>query len=161
MPIVIATASFPDRFQHPSIMRKPLQPLFCALVLLLMVACFWSVDVFAQSVGATPEGTKFHSDGCSWFPDGDYADCCVEHDRSYFFGGTARQRSHADALLYRCVASKGRFEKRIIAPMMWVGVRVGGMGWLPTPFRWGYGKKYGVRDSGRASDSATRPEGRK
>jgi hypothetical protein len=24
---------------------------------------------------------------------------------------------------------------------MWLGVRIGGVSWLPTPFRWGFGQK--------------------
>lgn len=36
--------------------------------------------------GEAPKDLKyFVSDGCSMFPDGDYRDCCVEHDKAYFF----------------------------------------------------------------------------
>lgn len=81
----------------------------------------------------------FRSDDCSLFPDCDYADCCREHDRAYFFGGSRKARRQADARLFRCVGAKRGWHHRIIAPVMWLGVRLGGVSWLPTPFRWGFG----------------------
>src|SRR5688572_529738 len=82
---------------------------------------------------------EFKSDGCSWFPDGNYRDCCVEHDKAYFFGGSLKERSIADKQLFRCVKEKkGKFR----AGMMWIGVRVGAVHFLPTPFRWGFGNKW-------------------
>lgn len=83
----------------------------------------------------------FKSDGCSLFPDGKYRDCCVQHDKVYYFGGSCKQRLQADNQLFKCVASKkGWYHKVFIAPVMWLGVRIGGVSFLPTPFRWGFGK---------------------
>ena len=86
----------------------------------------------------------FTTDGCSLFPDsaGDacWADCCVEHDRAYWRGGTAAQRKRADAALRECVARTGRTR---LAGLMHGGVRIGGMPLWPTWFRWGYGWGYG------------------
>lgn len=81
----------------------------------------------------------FVSDGCSLFPDCDYGDCCEEHDKTYYFGGTSKERLRADKTLYKCVRTKKGFHHKIIAPLMFVGVRLGGVSWLPTPFRWGFG----------------------
>lgn len=82
---------------------------------------------------------EFKSDGCSWFPDGDYRNCCVEHDKDYFFGGSLKERKNADNRLYSCVKERrGKF----FAGMMWIGVRVGAVSFLPTPFRWGFGNKW-------------------
>lgn len=87
----------------------------------------------------------FASDGCSAFPDGTAAhqrlwlECCVEHDRAYWQGGTYRQRQRADERLRQCVAAVGEPE---IARLMLAGVRVGGTPYLPTTFRWGYGWPY-------------------
>ena len=89
----------------------------------------------AETVPAT-----FKSDGCSLFPDGKYLDCCVEHDKSYYNGGSWTQRWRADKKLFKCVARKKGFKHKIIAPVMWLGVRVGGVHWLPTSFRWGFGR---------------------
>jgi len=82
----------------------------------------------------------FKSDKCSLFPDCDYGDCCVEHDKKYYFGGSFKERRRADITLYKCVRRKKGFHHKIIAPLMYVGVRIGGVSWLPTPFRWGFGK---------------------
>ena len=84
----------------------------------------------------------FKSDGCSWFPDGDYRNCCVEHDKLYYFGGTKGERRASDQQLRDCVSAKGH---RFLAPIMYLGVRIGAGAWLPTPFRWGFGNKYGPK----------------
>ncbi|WP_072908803.1 hypothetical protein [Malonomonas rubra] len=84
----------------------------------------------------------FTSDGCSSFPDGTIAqqnlwlECCVEHDKAYWAGGTEEQREIADEKLKKCVTKVGQPE---IAKLMLAGVRVGGTPHLPTSFRWGYG----------------------
>ena len=78
----------------------------------------------------------FKSDGCSSFPDGDYVDCCVAHDVDYYFGGTEAERKSSDKRLYKCVRKKGH---KYLSVMMYIGVRIGAVRWLPTPFRWGFG----------------------
>ncbi|NNE98765.1 MAG: hypothetical protein HKN25_07065 [Pyrinomonadaceae bacterium] len=82
----------------------------------------------------------FKSDKCTLFPDGNYADCCVAHDKDYFKGGTGKERAASDKRLYRCVKKKKGWQNKLLAPMMWLGVRVFGTAHLPTPFRWGFGK---------------------
>jgi hypothetical protein len=77
----------------------------------------------------------FRTDGCSaWLDDG-WVDCCVTHDMAYWCGGSAAERTAADRALERCVAASGAH----VGPLMYAGVRVGAMGWLPFPWRWGYG----------------------
>ena len=85
----------------------------------------------------------FTTDGCSgglWRlltgRESPWRDCCVAHDRAYWQGGTWRQRLAADRALRRCVTANGH---PWIAWAMWLGVRVGGTRWLPTPWRWGFG----------------------
>lgn len=96
------------------------------------------IKVFAQSTNGPvqpPAGHKF--DGCSMFPDGDYGECCEAHDRDYFIGGTSAERKASDKRLRDCVRAKGH---KYIAPLMYLGVRIGGVSWLPTPFKWGFGQ---------------------
>lgn len=105
----------------------------------------FSLGAFAQNNSGKKDKTQtmpadFKSDKCSLFPDCDYGDCCVEHDKKYYFGGSFKQRRQADIALYKCVRAKKGFHHKIIAPLMYVGVRIGGVSWLPTPFRWGFGK---------------------
>lgn len=91
-----------------------------------------------MSAGASkPQPPKpFATDGCSMFPDGDYGGCCVEHDRIYWYGGSAAERKAADLTLKHCVAAKGH---PWLAPLMYLGVRIGGHHLWPTPWRWGFG----------------------
>ncbi len=74
------------------------------------------------------EIAPFTSDGCSAFPDGTidqnqlWLNCCTEHDRTYWMGGTREDRTIADQVLKDCVASVGHPH---IAELMLAGVRVG------------------------------------
>jgi len=116
---------------------------FCGLFLVFILVMF-SIDTFAQARDV-PEipgiPADFQGDGCTHFPDGDYADCCFEHDKAYYVGGSWKMRWRADKKLYQCVAAKRGFKHKLIAPIMWAGVRVFGVPFLPTQFRWGFGRK--------------------
>lgn len=79
---------------------------------------------------------SFRSDGCTMFPDGPWRACCVEHDRAYWLGGTRKHRKRADIKLMCCVAQQGH---PFIGTLMYIGVRLCGWGFWPTPWRWGYG----------------------
>lgn len=112
------------------------------LTLFLSAIFIFALDVAAQEkpfVLTVP--ADFKSDGCSMFPDGAYRNCCVEHDLVYYAGGNWKQRWRADKKLFKCVAAKRGFKHKIIAPVMWLGVRAFGVSWLPTSFRWGFGRK--------------------
>lgn len=63
-------------------------------------------------------------------------DLCIEHDRAYWRGGTVEQRREADRALMAGVVSNGH---PVWAVLMWASVRIGGVPWLPLPWRWGYG----------------------
>ncbi|MFK8053475.1 MAG: hypothetical protein AB8F65_10930 [Woeseiaceae bacterium] len=88
----------------------------------------------------------FTSDGCSLFPDGspiseqDWCQCCFEHDIAYWKGGTQEDRKAADIALRECVAD--RTDNRVLASMMYEGVRVGGSPYFYNWYRWGYGWPY-------------------
>ena len=114
----------------------------CAMkrILTPLVVLALIVSTSAQIKQAPEFPSGFKSDGCSMFPDGNYRDCCVEHDRAYFAGGPLKQRRAADKELFRCVRAKGN--GKFLASLIYVGVRVGGVSFLPTPFRWGFGHKF-------------------
>lgn len=88
---------------------------------------------------AGPPTVPFRFDGCSWWLDCDYRDCCQAHDYAYWCGGSAEARAQADEVLRACVAKK---HGRAYARMMWLGVRAGGHPIVPLYFRWGYGHPY-------------------
>lgn len=62
--------------------------------------------------------------------------CCEDHDYYYREGGGYFWRKVADKNLRRCVADRGF---PTIAKLMYYAVRVGGLPFLPTPWRWGFG----------------------
>lgn len=78
-------------------------------------------------------------DGCTLAPDLDYIDCCNKHDQLYWQGGTQQQRHEADRELRQCIAEHGH---HMLASYYYLGVRVGGAPWWPTPWRWGFGWPY-------------------
>lgn len=107
-------------------------------VLLVLLA---AITLSACSA-TTGQLSDFKTDGCSLFPDGTlmernkWHDCCVVHDVAYWQGGTSQQRKQADLKLEQCVAATG---EPVIAKFMLLGVRLGGVPWLPTWYRWGFG----------------------
>lgn len=111
---------------------------------LLLSACALAP---AQQVEPSAQITlaDFTTDGCSMFPDGTSAQpklwcqCCVEHDKAYWAGGTESKRREADLVLKECVRALGQSKT---AAIIWAGVRIGGSPYLPTPFRWSYGWPY-------------------
>jgi len=123
------------------------------LAQLSVLSLAFAVPSFAESTSA--QSLKpFESDGCSSFPDGTFHnqslwyECCKAHDYAYWRGGTYDERLQADEDLRVCVAEQGQPE---IAFIMLMGVRVGGVPWIPTEFRWGYGWSY-PKGYGRLSE---------
>lgn len=77
----------------------------------------------------------FTTDGCSLVPDGDWAECCIVHDIPYWCGGSEVDRKAADNFLEQCVNKKAA----ALGNLYYAGVALGGVPWLPTAWRWGYG----------------------
>lgn len=62
-----------------------------------------------------------------------FRECCIEHDRAYWYGGTKSERKTADDTLRDCVKGHGH---TILAWIMWIVVRIMGSPRSPLPFRW-------------------------
>lgn len=120
--------------------REVAKPVFGVLFALMLVLGIHGV-ARGQSVERELPA-DFKSDKCSLFFDGNWGHCCVEHDKTYFFGGTKAERKAADRKLYECIKATGGCGKKAIAGMMYVGVRIGGVGFLKLPFSWGFGKRW-------------------
>ncbi|MCC2959744.1 hypothetical protein LK540_04775 [Massilia sp. IC2-278] len=96
---------------------------------------------------SAPVPAPFTTDGCSLFPDrapagqADWCGCCVAHDLAYWRGGSAAERLESDRVFRQCVRAASR--SPALAGTMYGAVRAGGVPWLPSPFRWGYGWDYG------------------
>jgi hypothetical protein len=82
----------------------------------------------------------FRVDGCTLFPDGNWGECCKDHDIDYWCGGSYLDRLRTDARLGRCVACQGPpVIGQLLGVFLPLGAQVGGLSVLPTWFRWGYG----------------------
>lgn len=86
---------------------------------------------------------SFSSDGCSAYPDGlphteeyEWLHCCMTHDMAYWAGGTHEEKVKADAQLGQCVAEASTVSH---GRMMEMGVIIGGVPYISTSWRWGYG----------------------
>lgn len=75
-----------------------------------------------------------------------FEQCCHEHDIEYHYGAgpgstpeeNYRERLDADNQLFSCVRHHkggGLFW----ASLLWLGVRIGGGAYWPTPYHWGFG----------------------
>ena len=92
-----------------------------------------------QKRGAHQPPLSFRYDGCTLWPNGDWASCCAVHDATYWCGGSAQDRVRADATLKNCVNKKTPFWGSV----MYYGTRIGGIPWIPWQARWGFGWKFG------------------
>ena len=99
---------------------------------------------------------KRHSDGCSGGMSATYAElkllhpkygktlpwhqCCVVHDRAYYYGGAKKEKEVADEALKTCVSDIVGSE--YLGLIMKDAVMVGGKPYFPTSYRWGYGEDF-------------------
>jgi len=83
----------------------------------------------------------FKTDGCSASPDFNFRQCCVEHDKAYWRGGTCAERRAADQALKRCIADN---DHGSLSSIYYASVRAFGSPLWPTPWRWGFGWPYGM-----------------
>lgn len=128
-------------------------------------------DLFETIEGIPEFYPEKHSDGCSGGMSAAYAElpdwvheqfgeelpwrqCCVEHDRAYYYGGSREQKLAADEKLKACVIDTlgGDLGAILLGSAMRIAVHIGGQPYFATPYRWGYGADFrGTEDlpSGR------------
>ena len=63
--------------------------------------------------------------GCTGWPEGNWHDCCVQHDLDYEAGGNIWAKIKCDHKLGRCVAGKCSM---LLGLLMFVGVLILGLG---------------------------------
>lgn len=95
-----------------------------------------------EAAKAPPPEHPFTTDGCSVWPDRAWGSCCIEHDVSYWCGGTTGQRKQADEDLRSCVRE---LQHPFNAQTMYLGVRFWAHRLWPFPWRWGYGHDWPFR----------------
>jgi hypothetical protein len=112
--------------------------------LILMLIFFFAASTYSQTASSESGGqtiaspakesvaaaSNFQSDGCTMWFNGEYEGCCQEHDLAYFKSTGWRTRLKADNQLFKCVAKMG-FGYSLVAPVMWLGVRIFGSPLFP------------------------------
>ncbi len=111
------------------------------------MALFFMISFLFFGGCKEPQAIKdFTSDGCSLFPnrsiilEKDWCDCCFEHDKVYWMGGTEQERLDADIIFRDCILEKTADKN--LSEFMYKGVRFGGSPYFFTWYRWGYGWPY-------------------
>jgi len=100
------------------------------------------------------------TDGCTVVPEWGQTGCCVRHDIDYWCGGSSDARKKADEEFRSCVIGN---HKKWWGTIMYSGVRLFGVPWLPTGWRWGYGFPYAIQHGYEAdpmSATGTEPQDR-
>ncbi len=109
-------------------------------------------DLFSlwDKIAEDPPIKPFKSDSCSGgFPDVwknakgkkvSIYEACLKHDLQYWVGYKKEPlaRFAADVLLMMDVVSKT--ERTGLALVIFLGVRIGGIDWVPTKFKWSFGR---------------------
>lgn len=115
-----------------------------------------------QKITGIPEFDPIkHSDGCSGGMSKTYEklpqaihdrfgetlpwrECCVVHDRAYYYGGTREEKKAADEALKQCVAQKTSNGTLglLLGSAMQLAVSIGGLPYFATSYRWGYGEDF-------------------
>jgi hypothetical protein len=117
-------------------------------------------DLWQRITGIPEFDPEKHSDGCSGGMSASYAklsgihelfgetlpwrECCVVHDRAYYYGGTREEKRAADEALKQCVAQKigNDILGKLLGSGMQLAVSIGGLPYFSTPYRWGYGEDF-------------------
>ena len=118
-------------------------------------------DLWEKVTGIPEFDPEKHSDGCSGGMSAFYAslpqaihdrfgetlpwrECCVIHDRAYYYGGTREEKRAADEALKRCVAQTlgDDISGRLLGASMQIAVTIGGSPYFATSYRWGYGEDF-------------------
>ena len=106
------------------------------ILIWIFVIFFWvKTIIFLTEDNTNSKLNEFTTDWCSMFPDWDWGECCVEHDKYYWIWWVAEKRKIADEELKQCVIKKGH---SIIWNFMYLGVRIWWTPYLPTSWRWWY-----------------------
>ena len=118
-------------------------------------------DLWERVTGIPEFDPDKHSDGCSGGMSAAYArlpreirqqagetlpwrECCIVHDRAYYYGGSRNEKLAADEALKACVAKILGDEPLgvLLGSAMQIAVTIGGLPYFATPYRWGYGEDF-------------------
>ncbi|MCO4754842.1 MAG: hypothetical protein KC478_10195 [Bacteriovoracaceae bacterium] len=87
-------------------------------------------------ISAYAKLSPFETDSCTYFIDGSWSECCVEHDIRYWMGGDEQQMDESDQKLKECVAEKSN---NIWSTIIYQGVRLGHLSPIKSKYEWSWG----------------------
>lgn len=111
------------------------------LLTIIIFIVFWYIVAQSFYDIQTDLQKTFVSDGCTLFIDGEWSECCTEHDRVYWHGGSAQERRLVDKDLQKCVYETTH--NAVLSYIIYGAVRIAGIPYVNTSWRWGYGWKFG------------------
>lgn len=117
------------------------QTFFAGIFIFFLVMIFWYIIAYSFYDTQLDVKKDFVTDGCTMIPDGSLKECCVTHDEAYWQGGSQEMRKSADRELQTCTDDVK--DNQFLAYIIYGGVRVGGVPYIKTPWRWGFGWEYG------------------
>ena len=138
--------------------------------ILKQIASTKQKDLWGKLEGIPEFEPKKHSDGCSCGMSATYAkleflhakygntlpwrQCCVVHDRAYYYGGSKEEKNTADIKLKECVTKEVGNENLglVLGVLMKDAVWIGGVPYFPTTYRWGYGEDFRGTENLPAND---------
>lgn len=103
----------------------------------------YAAEIITSSNKQLPPNS-FTQDGCTLFPNRlpwhDFRKACLDHDVTYWAGGTDTEKTEADLKFYNSIKESG-FLGPAIAPFMYISVSAFGDSWLTKLIgaNWGYG----------------------
>ncbi len=80
----------------------------------------------------------FQTDGCTFFYEGNWKDCCLEHDLYYWIGGDQDKQDMADLKLKYCIE---KAQGKTYAALIYFMVRLGHYSPIKYKYHWGWGRE--------------------
>jgi hypothetical protein len=102
---------------------------------------FWYMVAHSMYDLTKEKQRAFATDGCTMFVNGSWKECCIAHDHDYWQGGSAETRQESDERFKECIYTKT--QNRPLSLGAYMIIRIGGVPYLATPWRWGYGWSFG------------------
>ena len=135
----LAIESIDYHFTFYNNMRNPFFIAF--LIIGAFTLFFWYLVASSFFDMSLSQQKEFQTDGCTLFADGSWKQCCQEHDKQYWQGGSAEERYISDIIFRDCIYDIS--DKKMLSIVMYSAVRTGGTPFFAVPWRWGYGWEFG------------------
>lgn len=104
----------------------------------LVMKAFLTVLLFiiAAKGGCSDTIRSFETDYCTLFMEGNWGHCCLDHDLSYWVGGSKQEQLQSDLKLKSCVAEAGG---EFMGNAIYYAVRAGHYSPVKHKYKWSWG----------------------